>query len=241
MRKIHKIIGLLCAAALVFSLTACGASGETSETTDTQPSSSPEETQTASSEPAETPSAAEPEETPTENPESAENAESTESANGTKILIAYFSATGNTRPIAETIAELTGGDLFEIVPAEPYTDDDLNYSNDSCRANQEQNDESSRPEISGTVDNMDDYDVVLIGHPIWWGEEPRIIDTFLESYDFSGKTVVNFCTSGGSGVSTSTENLKALSPNATWLEGHRFEAGADTGTIQDWLSELNIL
>lgn len=231
MKRFYKVISLLLAAMFVFALSACGASGEATKTTDSQVSSTSVETREASI-PAETPAEAGTEET------SGADSENTES---TKILVAYFSATGNTRPIAETIADLTGGDLFEIVPAEPYTDDDLNYSNDNCRANQEQNDAAARPEISGAVENMADYDIVLIGHPIWWGEEPRILDTFMESYDFSGKTVVNFCTSGGSGVSTSTENLKALSPSAKWLEGHRFETGADSETIQAWLSELNIL
>lgn len=230
MKRFYTVISLLLAAMFVFALSACGASVEASKTTDSQVSSASVETQ-AGSGLTETPAEAGTEETSGADPENTES---------TKILVAYFSATGNTRPIAETIAELTGGDLFEIVPAEPYTDDDLNYSDDSCRANQEQNDSAARPEIFGAVENMADYDIVLIGHPIWWGEEPRILDTFMESYDFSGKTVVNFCTSGGSGISTATENLKALSPDANWLEGHRFDTGADSEAIQTWLLELNI-
>lgn len=158
-----------------------------------------------------------------------------------KILVAYFSATGNTKPIAETMAELTGADLFEIIPAEPYTAEDLNYKDDNCRANKEQNDKTVRPEISEMVENMEQYDVVLIGHPIWWGEEPRIIDTFMENYDFSGMTVVNFCTSGGSGIDTATKNMQELSPGANWLEGHRFETGASSPDVQEWLNERNIL
>lgn len=213
-----KWIPFLLIALLAFSLTACG----------TQPEAEALTAQTA-----------EEVQPITESTETEQTAESIE-AKQTKILVAYFSATGNTKPIAETIAELTGGDLFEIVPAQPYTDDDLNYSNDSCRANQEQDNASARPEISGTVENMEDYDIVLLGHPIWWGKEPRIMDTFLESYDFSGKTVVNFCTSGGSGISTATENLKALSPDANWLEGHRFATGADSDTIQTWLDSLGV-
>lgn len=157
-----------------------------------------------------------------------------------KILVVYFSATGNTKTIAETLAELMGADLFEIVPEEPYTDEDLDYSNDNCRANKEQQDSSTRPEISGSVENMENYGTVLIGHPIWWGEEPRIVDTFMESCDLSGKTVVNFCTSGGSGISKSTENLKALAPDADWLEGKRFEAGASKETIQEWIDSLKL-
>lgn len=161
--------------------------------------------------------------------------------NGGKILVAYFSATGTTRPIAENLAEAAGADLFEIVPADPYSDEDLDYNNDSCRANQEQQDENARPEIEGTVENMDQYDTVFIGHPIWWGEEPRIIDTFVESYDLSGKTVVDFCTSGGSGVSQSESNLKELCPDSVnWLDAKRFESNAGPADAEAWLEELGI-
>ncbi len=114
-----------------------------------------------------------------------------------KILVAYFSATGNTRPVAEKAAEVTGGDLFEIVPAQPYTAADLNYNTD-CRANAEQNDPGARPAIANAVEDMGQYDTVLIGYPIWWGRAPKIIHTFLETYDLSGKTVAAFCTSGSS-------------------------------------------
>ena len=152
--------------------------------------------------------------------------------NKSKILVAYFSATGTTRPIAEEIANVTGGDLFEIVPVQPYSEEDLDYSNDNCRANQEQNDDTSRPEISDTVENIDEYDVVFIGHPIWWGIEPRIIDTFLESYDFSGKTMVDFCTSGGSGISESESD-------SVWLEGKRFLGSSSHDDIADWVDNMN--
>ena len=159
--------------------------------------------------------------------------------NKSKILVAYFSATGTTRPIAEEIANVTGGDLFEIVPVQPYSEEDLDYSNDNCRANQEQNDDTSRPEISDTVENIDEYDVVFIGHPIWWGIEHRIIDTFLESYDFSGKTMVDFCTSGGSGISESESNLKEICPDSVWLEGKRFLGSSSHDDIADWVDNMN--
>ncbi|MDO4198850.1 MAG: flavodoxin [Erysipelotrichaceae bacterium] len=157
-----------------------------------------------------------------------------------RILVAYFSATGNTKGVAEKMAGILGADLYEIVPAVPYTTADLNYNDSSCRANQEQNDKSFRTEIVGSVDNMDQYDIVLIGHPVWWGEEPRIIDTFVEAYDFNGKIVSNFCTSGGSGVSNSTNNLKNMLPDSDYRDGMRFDKNAGEDDINNWLTGINI-
>lgn len=151
-----------------------------------------------------------------------------------KVLVAYFSATGNTRPVAEKVAELTGGDLFEIVPAQPYTSADLNYNTD-CRANAEQNDPDARPAIASTVEDMSQYDVVLIGYPIWWGKAPKIIHTFLESYDLSGKTVATFCTSGGSGHEDAT--IRGYEPDATWLEGRRFSGASQ---VESWVNALDL-
>lgn len=162
------------------------------------------------------------------------------SPEGASVLVVYFSATGTTEAVAGTLAEAAGADLAEIIPAEPYTEEDLNYHDSSCRANREQNDGSARPEISGSIENWDSYDIVLIGHPIWWGMEPRIMDTFMESYDFSGKTLVNFCTSGGSGIAAASAALQALAPEAAWLEGRRFGADLTVETARSWLSELGI-
>ena len=153
---------------------------------------------------------------------------------GGKILVAYFSATGNTRPVAEKVAEVTDGDLFEIVPAQPYTAADLNYNTD-CRANAEQNDPDARPAIAGSVEDMEQYDAVLIGYPIWWGRAPKIIHTFLEAYDLSGKTVATFCTSGGSGHEDAT--LRGYEPGAVWLEGRRFSG---TSQVEDWVNGLDL-
>lgn len=139
------------------------------------------------------------------------------------------------------VAALTGADFFEIVPVEVYSSDDISYNDNDSRANKEQNDNSVRSEIADQVLNMDQYDVAILAHPIWWGEEPRIMDTFMESYDFSGKTLVNFCTSGGSGVATSTEHLKALAPDANWLVGHRFESGASKEVILSWIDSLGLI
>lgn len=156
-------------------------------------------------------------------------------------LVAYFSATGNTKKIAEYIAAYTGADSYDITPAIPYTTEDLNYSNSSCRANQEQNDASCRPEISGSVENMDNYDVVYIGYPIWWGEEPRIIDTFLESYDFSDKIVIPFCTSGSSSIAASENRIANLGVSiGNQLPGKRFSGSASEKSVSDWISTLDL-
>ncbi len=155
-------------------------------------------------------------------------------ATGGKVLVAYFSATGNTRPVAEKAAEAAGGDLFEIVPAQPYTAADLNYSTD-CRANAEQNDPDARPAIRSTVEDIAQYDAVLIGYPIWWGRAPKIIHTFLETYDLSGKTIATFCTSGGSGHEDAT--LRGYEPDAIWLEGRRFSG---TSQVESWVNSLNL-
>lgn len=155
-------------------------------------------------------------------------------AEGGRILVAYFSATGNTRPVAERVAEISGGDLFEIVPAQPYTAADLNYNTD-CRANAEQNDPDARPAIANSVEDMGRYDAVLIGYPIWWGKAPKIIHTFLETYDLSGKTVATFCTSGSSPHEDAT--LRGYEPDATWLEGRRFSG---TSQVEGWVNGLEL-
>ena len=137
-----------------------------------------------------------------------------------KILVAVFSASGVTRRVGKEIARISGGEYFEIVPKEIYTDDDLNWTNKKSRSSVEMNDPDARPEITGMVSDMAAFDTVIIGYPIWWGVAPRIIDTFLESYDFSGKTIVPFCTSGGSGLGTSGEKLKKnVSTDVRWGKG----------------------
>lgn len=145
-------------------------------------------------------------------------AEETTQAADTNVLVAYFSATGNTKTVAEQIADVTGGELYEIEPAEPYTSEDLDYNNDDCRANLEMNDDTARPEIAGAIENIEQYDTIYLGYPIWWGNAPRIMNTFVETYDLSGKTVVPFCTSGGNGISTSVDTLQKLAGDGiTWM------------------------
>lgn len=157
-----------------------------------------------------------------------------------KVLVAYFSATNTTKGVAEHIANGLNADLYEIVPEEPYTDADLNYNDNNSRSTIEMNDPDSRPAISGSVENMEQYDIVFIGYPIWWGEAPRIVSTFMESYDFSGKTIVPFCTSGGSGIGSSASNLEQLTNGATWLDGRRLNGSDSQDTVMEWVAELGL-
>jgi flavodoxin len=136
-----------------------------------------------------------------------------------KKLVAYFSASGKTARVAQSMAQAANADLFEIAPEVPYTRADLNWNNNSSRTTIEMNDESCRPAIAGAVDNMAQYDVVFVGFPVWWYVEPRIIDTFLEAYDFSGKTIVPFATSGGSGLGQAPQRMQRLAPGAKVLSG----------------------
>ena len=170
-----------------------------------------------------------------------ETAESSFTPTDSNILVACFSATGNTWPLAQYTAECLNADLFRIEPEEPYTDADLNYNNNNSRANKEMNDDASRPALAATVENMAQYDTVILAFPIWWGQAPRIIETFIESHDLSGKTVLCFCTSGSSGYGRTGSILSALTDESvTWLEGHRFSAGTSAEQMQQWLQEMGI-
>ena len=150
------------------------------------------------------------------------------------ILVVYFSVTGNTKTIAEGIADGHPADIYEIVPKEAYTDVDLNFNDDNSRSTQEMNDASARPEISGTIDHFDQYDTIFLGYPIWWGEAPRILDTFVESYDFTGKTVIPFCTSGSSGIGSSANTLESLAGSGNWVDGKRFSANESADNVLTW-------
>ncbi len=157
------------------------------------------------------------------------------------ILVAYFSCTGTTKPLAEYAAEYLNADLYEIRPEVPYTNADLNYSNSSSRTTKEQNDPKARPAISGKVENMAQYGTVVLAYPIWWGQAPRIISTFLESYDFGGKTIVPFCTSGSSPIGSSASNLHSLTDSSVqWKSGRRFAGGTSRETIILWLNAEGI-
>ena len=159
---------------------------------------------------------------------------------GSRVLVAYFSCTGNTEKIADHIASALGVTPYRITPETPYTSADLNYNDSSTRATREQNDPTARPAISGTVENMADYDVIFLGYPIWWGQAPKIMYTFVESYDLAGKTVVPFCTSGSSGIGSSAVNLSKSAPGATWLAGNRFSGGTSRDTVVSWINGLGL-
>jgi len=154
-----------------------------------------------------------------------------------KVLVAYFSATGTTAGVAERLAKATGGDLFEIKPVEPYTDADLDWRDKQSRSSVEMADKSSRPAIASKVEDMSKYDVVFVGFPIWWYREPSIIDTFMESYDFAGKTVVPFATSGGSGMGDSGKIMQLLAPQAKVLSGKRFSGSVSEEELKKWADE----
>ena len=159
------------------------------------------------------------------------------------VLVAYFSCTGNTKGIAEVIAEVTGGTLFEIVPKVPYTDADLNYANSDCRANREQRDENARPEMASEVE-LTSYDVVFVGYPIWWGNAPRIIQTFLENGDFSDKKVYTFSTSGSSLGSGAFDGLKEEYPEVDFAENLHFTSSQLSSAqtrVESWIEELGIM
>ena len=153
-----------------------------------------------------------------------------------RILVAYFSCTGHTQAVAEQIAQQTGADLYEITPADTYTAEDLNYNDNNCRANQEMNDPAARPALGGDALELSDYDTILLGYPIWWGTMPRILNTFLDTYDLSGKTVLPFCTSSSSGISQSLAALKEAAPGADVRDGLRASDPKDSG-ISAWLSQ----
>ncbi|MCQ2535140.1 MAG: flavodoxin [Clostridia bacterium] len=157
---------------------------------------------------------------------------------GKHILVVYFSVTGNTKTIAEKIATLTDADLYEIKPAVEYTDADIDYGDSNSRTSKEQNDLSVRPEIQSETISLEGYDTIYIGYPIWWGEEPRIMDTFVESYDFGDITMIPFCTSGSSGIGNSGKNLADNADSGNWLEGQRFSATASESELEDWISNL---
>lgn len=156
-------------------------------------------------------------------------------ANG---LVAYFSATGTTEQVAKDLAAAIGADLFEIAPAEPYTSADLNWRDQNSRSSVEMNDEACRPAIASVVENMVAYNTVFVGFPVWWYVEPRIIDTFLEAYDFSGKVIVPFATSGGSGLGKAPQRMQELAPGAEVLSGRLLNGRPSTTELRSWVESL---
>lgn len=233
-----KITAILMSLLLVFSLVACGNNQQTKDTTP-EPSSEPvSETMPEpekTEQPSETPSASQ-----------AENADNTgdtdvESTGG-KTLIVYYSASGNTEEVANYIASATGGDLFEIVPTEVYTGADLDWTDEDSRVSREHDNEDERNVllVSDTVDNWDEYDTVFIGYPIWWGIAAWPVDGFIKANDFTGKTVIPFCTSASSGLGESGELLEEMAGTGEWMEGERFRSGASEETVRSWVEGLGL-
>ena len=173
---------------------------------------------------------------PDQNSEVAEEEQNTSDADTSgDTLVAYFSATGTTKGVAETIASVTGADTYEILAAEPYTSADLDYNDSESRTTKEQNDPSVRPEIASDEIDLSKYSTIYIGYPIWWGEEPRIMDAFVEANDFGDATVIPFCTSGGSGIGNSGKNLEKNAGSGKWLDGDRLNGNASESEIQEWI------
>ena len=174
--------------------------------------------------------------------ESAQETGTSDTSGAGNVLVVYYSATGNTENVANIIAETTGGDLFELEPVEPYTDEDLNYSDENSRVSREHEDESLRDVelASTTVDNWDSYDTVFIGYPIWWGIAAWPVDSFVENNDFTGKTVIPFATSASSGLGESGQLLAEMAGTGDWQEGMRFSSRPDEADVQEWVNGLGL-
>ena len=222
-----RTLSLLLSLVMALSLAACSGSGDGSSS---QVSSAAPESSAAESSASEAPSSSE------------VSSQAQDTGSGSSVLVVYYSATGNTAEVAQYIADSTGGDLFEIQPVEPYTDDDLNWTDDNSRVSQEHADESLRDVelVADTVDNWDQYDTVFIGYPIWWGIAAWPVDGFVEANDFSGKTVIPFCTSSSSGLGESGQLLADMAGTGDWQEGQRFRSGASQEDVQSWIEELGL-
>lgn len=227
MKTWKKFFSCLLAGAMALSLAACGGndSAASGQTADDQ---SQEETTTSGDA-----------STDTTAPETSGEEAAAGSGN---VLVVYFSATGHTESVANDIAEATVGDLFEITPAEPYTDEDLNWSDENSRVSREYADESLRDVelTTAEVENWDSYETVFIGYPIWWGIAAWPVSSFVAANDFTGKTVIPFCTSSSSGLGESGDLLADLAGNGTWLEGQRFRGGASQADVAAWVESLDL-
>ena len=217
-----KIIAILLSLVLLCGLVACGSNNNT----DTKTPDSGTQTE-------------KPDNTVT-TPDN--NDDDKDTAAGGKTLVVYFSASGSTEKVAKTISEAAGADIFEIVPTEEYTSEDLNWTNSNSRVCREHDDESLRdiPLATTTVPNWENYDTVLIGYPIWWGIAAWPVNNFVKSNDFSGKLVIPFCTSASSGIGNSGKLLADMAGTGTWKEGERFSSAADENAVKNWVSTLEL-
>ena len=157
-----------------------------------------------------------------------------------KKIVAFFSASGSTKNLANNLAEVAGAEIYEIKPATPYTSQDLNWNNSSSRSSVEMQDKNSRPELADKNANISDAEIIFLGFPIWWYVAPHIVNSFLETYDFSGKKIVLFATSGGSGFGETVKNLQPSAPNAKFIEGKVFRSGTDKTTLKNFVDDLKL-
>ena len=224
----EKLTALLLSVVLVLSLSACGSANKPASST-TQPETSVP-TEQPTTEPSESSSTAPAESEPETQPETG------------KTLVVYYSASGNTERVAKDIAEAADADLFEIVPTEVYTSDDLDWTNPDSRVSREHDDESLRdvPLTTTEVPDWDSYDTVFIGYPIWWGIAAWPVDTFVKSNDFTGKTVIPFATSSSSGMGQSGSLLADMAGTGEWQEGQRFSSGVSSDDVQSWVNGLGL-
>lgn len=232
-----KLLSVLMTLTIMLSLAACG-SGKDSEGSSPDKQEQPGELSSDVQEPEQS------DELPSDVQEEQPDEPSAEGDGPEgKALVVYFSATGNTKAVAETLAGLQGADLYEIVPEQPYTDEDLNYNDRNTRATAEQNDPDARPAIQGSITDFEQYDVVYVGYPIWWGDMPRILYTFFDTYDFGGKTIAPFCTSGSSGLSGTPGTIAGLEEGAVVLDGLPISgSAADSAenSILEWLDSIGL-
>ena len=224
-----KAIALLLSLSMIFALSACGSQNNGNNTEDIQSGS--ESTETVAETTTETPTEA-PTEVPAEEPKTTEG----------KTLVVYFSATGNTEEAANYIAAATGADMFELVPADPYSSDDLDWTDDSSRVVYEHDNPNTRVVelVESTVSDWESYDTIFIGYPIWWGIAAWPVDSFIAANDFTGKTVIPFCTSSSSGLGESGELLAEAAGTGNWLEGMRFSSSVSQADVQTWVDGLGL-
>ena len=240
MKTVRKLLSLLLAVCLIAALTGCGSTGgstnnSSASTSNTENAAKADsgtgnenKTDTTAQAPDESTEGQTPEESPSEPQTSRKD-----------TLVIVFSATGTTKGVAEKIASITDADLYEILAAEPYSSADLNWNDKNSRTTIEMNDPNARPEIGSEDISLDGYKTVYIGYPIWWGDAPRIMSTFVEAHDFEGITVIPFCTSSSSGIGRSGKNLAEQARSGNWLDGKRFPGSVTESDLRDWIESLN--
>ena len=218
MKIIKTMTGLLLVLMLALSMAACGSTSEKTDENKDEDKAAQEQTDSESN-------------------ADKKNDENKKDSSSAETMVIYFSATGNTEGVAKKIADITGATIYEIEPAEPYSDADLDYNDENSRASSEQNDPNTRPKIGSKDVSLDGCKTIYLGYPIWHGQAPRIMSTFVEKYKFDGITVIPFCTSGSSDIGQSAETLKEQAGSGKWLQGARFDAGVSEDDLKTWIDE----